>query len=138
MIKKIILYIWQFPQNLLGLLLILIYTKRPFNKNNLIRKIKYKDKNVYILESFRGGISLGNYILVDFYRKEFYSDLVRMSLSNSVKHEYGHCIQSQRWGWLYLPVVGVASLCEVFFDKDGNYYDDWPESEADRLGGVER
>jgi hypothetical protein len=58
--------------------------------------------------------------------------------TKTLDHEYGHTVQSERWGPLYLPVIGVKSLLEVWFDNDGYYYDDWPENEADKLGGVIR
>jgi hypothetical protein len=62
----------------------------------------------------------------------------------TIKHECtGHSIQSRRYGWLYLPVVGLVSALRNIYrrvkNKDsGWYYGGWPENEADRLAGVKR
>ena len=55
-------------------------------------------------------------------------------------HEYGHSVQSRCWGWLYLPVVGLVSdvRCKLHLYKDGEYFEGWPEKQADDLGGVKR
>ena len=31
-------------------------------------------------------------------------------------HEYGHTIDSQLWGWLYLPIVGIPSLLSQWLE----------------------
>ena len=154
--RNILLYTWQLPQNLLGLLLVWIYnkrevdgidpvTKKPVKLPNLIRQMEFKGKQVYIYEKFPGGISCGKYILVDFYRKERHSESERMRLSDSIHHEDGHRKQSVRWGWLYLPVPGVTSIVNNLIDrvmdalhKPYDYYKCWVEAQADRLGGVIR
>lgn len=108
------------PQNLLGLLFLL------FIKGE--EKHKLDDITFYYSDKFTGGISLGQYIILgDKYEK-------------SVRHEYGHCIQSKILGWLYLPVVGLfsvlhAALCAC---KMHSYYDVWTERWADKLGKVKR
>lgn len=122
-IKNTLLYIWQLPQNLFGLIL------RSFYKAD--ERFGYNDSVVQISRSFRSGISLGRYIILKYNRED------------AVKHEYGHCRQSKRWGPLYLPVVGLVSLmhnmfCDCSSRKHKSYYNVWPENEADRLGGVER
>lgn len=43
-------------------------------------------------------------------------------------HEYGHSIQSRRWGPLFLPVVGIASA-----DAAGENNSAWCETQANRL-----
>ena len=35
------------------------------------------------------------------------------------RHEYGHSLDSHRWGLLYLPVVGATSLVSQLFDLRG-------------------
>lgn len=123
-VKNILLYIWCLPQNLLGLLFLLfIKGEKKHTLNNI---------NFYYCWGFPGGISLGQYIILG------YKD------TESVKHEFGHCIQSKKWGWLYLPIVGLCSIIWAGLygwlikpTKNG-YYKFWTERNADKLGGVKR
>lgn len=125
--KEILLYLWQLPQNLLGLALVAIYgAKRQFG---VFRQRTNESVDVYVSARMRGCISLGEYIIVG----KWYNH-------NDVLHEHGHQIQSRRLGWFYLPTVGLVSglrkLLKLY--KPGRYYDSWPENEADKLGGVTR
>lgn len=52
-------------------------------------------------------------------------------------HEYGHFLQSQRWGWFYIPLIGIPSAQSVFIgDLDGGENHDlrWFETGASRYG----
>ena len=129
---------WEFPQTLLGIILLLFYRKP-------IKVITYKDQKVYIFNEFPGGISCGRYSLVDYNRTDWNLEYGRMKLKDSIKHEYGHSIQSKYWGWLYLPVPGLCSLynnvvCRIkrALKKSYNYYGFWTERQADKFGGVSR
>lgn len=51
-------------------------------------------------------------------------------------HEYGHYIQSQIFGPLYLPVVGLPSLCSAANSDNGEHKYKWFERSASRLGGL--
>ena len=56
-------------------------------------------------------------------------------------HEHGHHCQGDEEGWLYLPVIGVASLRNNLKARKcvrtwENYYRLFPEEDADELGGV--
>lgn len=57
---------------------------------------------------------------------------------NIFRHEYGHTVDSQLWGWLYLPVVGLPSLVSQALGlspKARHRHDDfWAERRADRFG----
>jgi hypothetical protein len=62
-------------------------------------------------------------------------------------HEYGHALQSRRYGPLYLALVGVPSVLRAAYAvahrartgrRWASYYDAWPEAQADALGGVDR
>lgn len=81
-IKDILLYIWQAPQSLLGLLFRVIY------KNN---NSEYNDAIVRKPAKMQGGISLGRYISIN-----------QWATDKTVMHEYEHCIQSRKLGWFYL------------------------------------
>lgn len=119
-LKNILQFLWELPQNLLGLFLRAIY------KGN---DSKYKDVIVRRSTKMGGGISLGRYIIIN-----------QWSTEKTVKHEYGHTLQSKKLGWFYLLLVGLpsilhAALCPC---KRHSYYDVYPERWADKLGGVKR
>ena len=52
-----------------------------------------------------------------------------------IRHEYGHVIQSQMIGLLYIPVVGIPSLIgcgvEIISNHDHDY--EWYETWANKL-----
>ena len=58
------------------------------------------------------GMSLGPYVNIwlpegvigDFDRH------VRLHSGQLLMHEFGHTVDSMRWGWLYVPVIGLPSL----------------------------
>ena len=122
----LILYLWQLPQNLVGLLLVSIYAPEV--------SFPWRDVRLFYSKRMRGGISLGRYIIVSDYFQE---------IGKQEKHEYGHCRQSMMLGPLYLPVVGLPSLLWAAFyrpkatDPNG-YFRFYTEKWADRLGGVRR
>lgn len=121
----VLLFIWQFPQILVGWIVSLFY--------KVDNKVVYKDKTIRVCKRFPGGISLGNTIIVSRYpnSKETWS---------TVKHEYGHTIQSKWLGWFYLFVIGIPSLLWALIHKPsmGSYYNFYTERWADRLGNVQR
>lgn len=115
-------YIWQLPQHLLALLLLVIYRPR----------IVSKELGIVRIEGILWGISLGQYIFV----REGASD-------RTVKHEQGHSRQSLLLGPLYLLIVGLPSFMMALLTtlrilKAKDYYKRWPENWADKLGGVKR
>ena len=127
--KSILLYLWQLPQNIVGALLLLYFRFRSDVKEGV-----YRDVNVYFSNAMRGGISLGRYI--------FFNQGCVVP-EQDLAHEFGHCFQSRKLGWLYLFVVGIPSIIHAAsyryncFDPHG-YYRYWCEAWADRLGGVKR
>ena len=116
------LHFWQLPQNLLGLLFLLVLRTR--------RLVHEQDgRRFYVARAMRGAISLGDYIIISensSRRKPVYD------------HEFGHTVDSRKWGWLYLPVIGLCSgLHFLLYDQATNYYDYWTERRANRFGGIE-
>lgn len=102
----------------------------------MIQAIDYKDSKVFFVKDFPGGISLSFMI--------FLSDIDLIDLSNlrSIRHEYGHTIQSLWLGWFYLIIVGVpsiirASIWNHYKLEEKKYYEGFPENWADLLGGVD-
>lgn len=134
MLKEILLYIWQLPQNIVGLVFMLFLL--PFSK----KEKNYRgDINVYVSKKMRGGITLGRYIFLD----SIYGNIDRYK--ETWDHEWGHTRQSRMLGPLYLLVIGLPSICwaglygtKLFPYKRNGYYVFYTEKWADKLGGVVR
>ena len=130
-LKEFFLYIWQLPQNLLGLIVMLFM--KPY-----ISKEKYKGITYVVSEKMSGGISLGNYIIL----QESYGD--KNERKDVWDHEWGHTRDSRMFGPLYLIVIGLPSLIwawmygSIIPYTDNGYYKFYTEKRADRLGGVVR
>lgn len=123
-IKDILLYLWQLPQNLVGLLVRLIF----------IGEVRHTVAGIqfWYCKSFPGGISLGNMVMIG------------SKYELTVRHEYGHQIQSKILGPLYLLVIGIPSLIWAWlygpvikYTRNG-YYRFYTEKWADKLGNVKR
>lgn len=55
-------------------------------------------------------------------------------------HEYGHYIQSQRWGVFYMPAITIPSLASAAFTSKWSgmkHKERWFEVDASKLGGAE-
>ena len=125
-IVNVLAYIWQLPQNLLGLFLVLLFDAEP--------EICFGRK-VYLVYDYSDdlclGMSLGNYILYE----------SGDETEEDIKHEHGHQIQSLILGPLYLLVIGLPSLLWAAFwssecKKPYNWF--YTEKWADKLGGVKK
>ena len=125
--KYILLWIWQFPQNIIGFIFSRFACKRT--------------EEYYIVPfAFGCGVTLGEYIIFD---KNAIVDV------NDINHEKGHRIQSRYLGVFYLLVIGLPSMIGNIYDRtfhsrwhvtrriDWYYGQPWEES-ADKLGGVKR
>jgi hypothetical protein len=77
-------------------------------------------------------VCLGDYLFIDPYLA---ADGSYAHNEPTVAHEYGHSRQSRYFGWLYLLVIGLPSVCNVF--SGARYYTVYPENWANKLGGVE-
>lgn len=115
-------YIWQLPQNIIGLIYELITSAEKFEANSDFTL--YKNK-------LRGSVSLGDYIFID---KNSVTD------NKTILHELGHHKQSLILGPLYLLIIGLpsiiwASLYSLFpsiYNKY-DYYDFYTEKWANKL-----
>lgn len=124
--KTVLLFLWLLPQNILGLIVLLIAklcgAKSEAYRGTIVTKWKH-----------RGCVSLGQFIFVAEYAGE-----------KTIKHEYGHYIDGTCLGWLYLFVIGIPSFiwagCFGKYRQKHNisYYDFYTEKRADLLGEVER
>lgn len=138
-IKEVALWIWQLPQNLLGLILVLFYGYE--------KKLTAANGNIiYLSRKMPGGISLGKYsIICDFYARNCKTDSSILDLDVSKHEALGHGTQSRYLGPFYLPIVGLQSIiwawiypCNAFPYSKNGYYKFWTEKWADKLGGVVR
>ena len=130
--KMNILLFWQFPQIILGNILRCVY------KCSAYRKIEKPSVVVYSSKTMPSGISCGTIVIL----KE------TMLFDIDINHEIGHSIQSKYLGVFYLFIVGLPSfvmnlmsIYSAYFGSGkfyNNYYKRWPESWADKLGGVKR
>ncbi len=128
------LFFWEFPQNLLGLVVFAIMNyKRSFLHVE-------KKTNLIFLETKNTGVSLGWFIFWTPAGNRF-SHLV----NDCRMHEYGHTRQSVMLGPLYLLIVGIPSLGRVAYSRWykwkykrnwDNYFNGFPENWADKLGGI--
>lgn len=121
-LKKCLLYLWELPQNLVGLLFLLFIKGETKHRLGNIR--------FFYAKSFPGGITLGEYIIVG----------TKQELT--VRHEFGHVLQSRYLGPLYLLVIGLPSLIwaglygSVIEETHNGYYRFYTEKWADKLGKV--
>lgn len=121
-------FTWELPQTLLGWLF------------SLARALAGRVERVDVLGGitfasgraclFGGGVSLGTFVnlwlwhpLPGHNESFVLCDQLRM-------HEFGHTTDSQRFGWLYLPIVGLPSLWSASGKGDHNYF--WTEIRANR------
>jgi hypothetical protein len=126
---RILLFIWQLPQNIIGFLI-----------SRFCKSCTKNDNKFYYGNFFNAGISLGNFIIFD------KRNIAQPDFERSLKHEKGHQIQSKYLGWLYLIIVGIPSIIRNIYDRIAHekwsyskrknwYYNGFPEKWADKLGG---
>ena len=121
---KILLLIWELPQAILAGLIII------FLRRKITGYERYKNANIIYIEKFPAGISLGRFIILN----DKYS-----GNELSIKHEYGHTVQSLYLGWFYLLVIGLPSIIRVIIWRSLglkvlDYYKGYPENWANKLG----
>jgi hypothetical protein len=123
--KQVLFFIWQLPQNLLGLAVLLV--TRAYYDGGIWRTKRHF------------GICLGDFVIVN----------VAASIT-TIQHEKGHQKQSFYLGPIYLLAVGIPSavfcnLWDRLFHRNWTlanrlrwYYSRYPENWADKLGSVLR
>ena len=114
------------PQNVLGTLFygLLQLTGNVVNTANM-NEIKI------VVTTAPVGVSLGKYIFIH----------TSLQAENVIKHEYGHTLQGYKHGPFYLLFEGLVSFVQAAFSMISpsfadDYFDRWPENEANELGGV--
>lgn len=122
--KYLLMYFWQLPQNLLGVLYrdLLSYKEKTY----LITSTK--DFDVYAKDTPRS-VTLGRYIF-----------LSSRADNETILHETGHVKQSKILGPLYLLVIGLPSILWAATHKKiapkKSYYCFYTEKWANKLVGL--
>lgn len=137
-IKEIALWIWQLPQNIVGLItLVIMGHEKVLTAEN--------GNKVYFSTRMSGGISLGKYSIISkYYIRSHMTDKAILDLAVTRHEALGHGTQSRYLGPLYLPVVGLQSIIwaglygSVIPYTANGYYKFWTEKWADKLGGITR
>lgn len=123
----VLLFVWQLPQCLLGLILYFTFNIEPIAYTNTRTSMTV----LWITTKWRACWSLGSFVFAN-------CD----SGPEMLKHETGHCLQSLYLGPVYLLAVALPSLVlfwirRIFKKSHEWYYDHYPENWANKLGGVD-
>ena len=125
LIKRIALWLWQLPQNLIALLLYNILGYWSYYGG------KYRDNYIIVCKAALSSFALGDYMF-----------LTPFSNERAMDHELGHCRQSEILGPLYIPIIAVPSLLNNLYDrlltligKEYDYFSFYTEKWANKLGG---
>lgn len=104
-IKFLLDWVWQLPQNILGFLW------RLCQESYVICRITNSDIDkvgaIAYLTASRGAVTLGKFIFVS----QNYKDQ-----EETIKHECGHVKQSLILGPLYLIVIGIPSIIHAWLN----------------------
>lgn len=119
--ELVLWFLWQLPQNLVALFMM------PFiGKMKLVRFENYCW--AFECDKVPGGISLGNFIFLS---------PKSAKRENTILHEYGHVVDSHKFGWLYLFIIGLPSVFwAAFCSPDKCYYDFYTEKWANKNAGL--
>ena len=122
-IKDSLMWLWQLPQNMLALFIEGFLCGAAYRKDIV-------DGNIVIeCKAISAAMSLGDYVFIN-----------ESTTKSTIKHECGHCKQSNILGPLYLLVIGIPSLLHNIVHylcyKVGikwNYYSFYTEAWANKL-----
>ena len=121
----ILSFIWQLPQSLIGLFMLIYFKLFGYVKLISFRRLCF----AFEAECMSGGISLGNFA--------FLSPRLAPNEAAVAHEQLGHTWDSHLMGPLYLLIVGLPSLLNAAFDFTECYYSWFPERWANRHAGVE-
>jgi hypothetical protein len=131
--ELVVLFIWELPQNLLGMLFYILNKVR-----GGVREVVWS-RNRYFIRLRRISVCLGLFV---FWASPGFAPF-SFDRQKVLRHEYGHAFQSILFGPLYLLAVGVPSISRVFYAglyrritgrMWAGYYRGYPEKWANRLG----
>lgn len=125
-------YSWELPQTILGY--VFVQFLNSFGKVKEVKTLSGVTFCFYFQDSrLRQGVSIGLFIYIRTKQKE-----ITFSSDPLLLHEYGHYLQSRKWGILYLFVIGIPSLLSSISAKpmsNGLSTHDlkWYEMQANRM-----
>ncbi len=114
------------PQNILGTLL-----HASLQLVGAVVDVGHFNEVTLVITNWPIGVSLGKTIILpESYITERY-----------IRHEYGHTLQGYKHGPFYLLLEGTVSAAQALLSYllpgfADDYYERWPEDEANSLGGV--
>ncbi len=117
---EILLYSWQLPQNLIGLLYLLYCRDR-------VKVTTQGGAVFYATNHVKGGVTLGQYVFIS---------ARNMTCEAIYDHEYGHVLQSKVLGPLWIFVIAIPSGGHCLVCRAENYYHFYTESWANVWGGI--
>ena len=129
LVINILLAVWQLPQILLGLIMLAIFRNKTTYTNPYNHITVW---NINCHYAFGNAcFSTGPFIVTC---NGYVDDEI-------LRHETGHSLQSVLLGWFYHILVSIPSVCLFWYKKINKkdqkwYYAHYPESWANKLGGV--
>ena len=101
-IKEFLLVVWQFPQILIGQILL--------HKYGICHFINTGYVTYYYSNAVKGGLALGPIVIINAsqYRKE--NALARYT----AKKSFGFAMLSEWFGWFYIIIIGVPYLVNKY------------------------
>ena len=119
-------FTWELPQTLVGWLF------------SLARALVGRVERVDVLggitfvsgraRSFGGGVSLGSFVDLWLWHTLTGRNESYVLCDQLCMHEFGHTADSQRFGWFYLPIIGLSSLLSAMGKGNHNVF--WTEIRA--------
>lgn len=121
-------FTWELPQTIVGwFFTVFCALAGRVDRVDVLGGITFVSGRVH---SFGGGVSLGTFVDLWLWH-EMRGENERFVLGDQLcMHEFGHTADSQRFGWLYLPVIGLPSLLSAMGKGDHNLF--WTEIRANR------
>ncbi|MBQ8956963.1 MAG: hypothetical protein IJ057_00445 [Bacteroidales bacterium] len=121
-------FTWELPQTLVGWLFTLFRALAGrVDRVDVLGGITFASGKA---RSFGGGVSLGTFVDLWLWHT-MQGENERFVLGDQLcMHEFGHTVDSQRFGWLYLPVIGLPSLLSANGHNDHGRF--WTETRANR------
>ena len=117
-------FIWQLPQSLVGLLMLIYFLLSGGVKLISYRKLCF----AFEAKAMMGGISLGNFA--------FLSPTLSQRETSIAHEQLGHTVQSKILGPLYLFVIGIPSILNAEYHFTKCYYDFYTEKNANKFAGL--
>lgn len=114
MLLRVLLWIWQLPQNLIALFVIkFIYTK----EHSYCRSLNYK--NVHFFPTVTGSCFMDNFTLGDYIFIPAESWICSHEVN--IRHSYGYVLSSRILGPLWLLLIAIPRYIYVLIDP-WDYY----------------